>query len=300
MPNVIPGEATLESWSLPIPVTVFLILATFVYARGWLRLRKTFPNLISVKHIAGFVSGLVSVWIAVGSPLAKFDDELLSVHMVQHILLMAVAPALILLGAPALPLLHGLPKLFVQVVAGPFLRWAPVRWMEKVLTQPVFCWLVATVTVIGWHIPAVFALGLQSDSWHEGQHASFLAAGLLFWWPVIQPWPTVSRMSRWSVPIYLFLATLPCDALSAFLAFCDRVVYQSYLLAPHPLHISALQDQEWAGVVMWVSITFIYMVPAAVVAVRILSPLKADAERTAIGSQVVVNQGLQAPQAEVI
>jgi len=300
MTNVIPGEATLESWSLPIPVTLFLILATFIYARGWLRLRKTFPNLISVKHIAAFVSGLVSVWIAVGSPLAKFDDELLFVHMMQHILLMAVAPALILLGTPALPLLHGLPKLFVQVVAGPFLRWAPARWMEKVLTQPVFSWLAATVTVIVWHIPAVFALGLQSDSWHEGQHASFLAAGLLFWWPVIQPWPTVSRMSRWSAPIYLFLATLPCDALSAFLAFCDRVVYTSYLFAPRPLPISALQDQEWAGVFMWVAITFIYMVPAAVIAVRILSPLETPAQLTLIGSQDVVNDRLKPSQIQVV
>jgi cytochrome c oxidase assembly factor CtaG len=290
----------LEFWSLPIPVTVFLVLATFFYARGWLRLRKAFPNLVSIGHIAAFVSGLVSVWIAVGSPLAEFDDELLSVHMVQHILLMAVAPALILLGAPALPLLHGLPKRLVQGVAGPFLRWAPVRRTGRVLTLPIICWLAATITVIGWHVPAVFELGLQSDWWHEVQHASFFAAGLLFWWPVIQPWPSGSRTPRWSVPMYLFLATLPCDALSAFLAFCDRVVYTSYLFAPRPVHISALQDQEWAGVFMWVAVTFIYMVPAAVVAVRSLSPLKSHTQRTPNGSQILSNQGLEAPQVEVM
>jgi len=252
-------EAALDVWSFPIPLAVFLALATFLYARGWLRLRTVFPHLISAGQMTAFISGVFSVWIGVGSPLAVLDDELLSVHMVQHILLMAVAPALILLGAPALPLLHGLPKRLVQRAVGPLLRWSPIRSAGRALTHPIFCWLAATITVIGWHVPAIFELGLQSDRWHEIQHASFFAAGLLFWWPVIQPWPSVSRWPRWSVPVYLFLATLPCDALSAFLTFCDRVVYRSYLFAPRPLQISALQDQEWAGVLMWVSITFIYM-----------------------------------------
>src|SRR5258708_33061224 len=267
-------EAALDVWSFPIPLAVFLALATFLYARGWLRLRAVFPDLISAGQMTAFISGVLSVWIGVGSPLAVLDDELLSVHMVQHILLMAVAPALILLGAPALPLLHGLPKRFVQGAVGPFLRCGPVHWIVKILTHPAFCWFAATTTVIGWHVPAVFALGLRSQWWHEIQHASFLVSGLLFWWPVIQPWPSVARWPRWSIPLYLFLATLPCDALSAFLMFYDRVVYQSYLLAPRPLHISALQDQEWAGVLMWVCITFIYMAPAVVITVRILSPMR--------------------------
>ena len=264
----------MEASSFPITLTLFLALASFLYARGWLRLRAAFPHLISAGQMAAFISGIVSLWLALGSPLAVLDDELLSVHMTQHLLLMAVAPALILLGAPALPLLHGVPKRFVQSVLGPLLRWSPVRRTGRTLTHPVFCWLAATITVIGWHVPAVFELGLHSDSWHEIQHASFLLAGLLFWWPVIQPWPSVSRWPRWSIPVYLFLATLPCDALSAFLTFCDRVVYQSYLFAPRPLHISAVQDQEWAGVLMWVSITFIYVAPAVVITVQTLAPVR--------------------------
>ena len=284
-------EAALEVWSFPIPLTLFLALATFLYARGWLRLRTAFPHLISVGQMAAFISGVFSVWTAVGSPLAALDDELLSIHMIQHLLLMAVGPALILLGAPALPLLHGLPKRFVQSVLGPLLRWSPVRWAGRALTHPVSCWLAATITVTGWHVPALFELGLHADRWHEIQHASFFAAGLLFWWPAIQPWPSVSRWPRWSVPIYLFLATLPCDALSAFLTFCDRVVYRSYLFAPRPLQISALQDQEWAGVLMWVSITFIYMVPAVMITVRTLAPPR---------DQPALEPLFEAPQIEVV
>src|SRR5258707_284114 len=209
--------------------------------------------------------------------------------MVQHLLLMAVAPPLIFVGRPAVSLLHGIPKRLVRVIVGPFLRWAPVRWLGKNILHPVFFWIAATMTVIAWHVPAVFALGLHSPAWHEIQHVSFLLAGFLFWWPVM---PSASRSPGWSAPLYLFLATLPCDALSAFLTFCGRVVYPSYLSASNPFGISALQDQEWAGVLMWVSITFIYMVPALALTVRILSPAAppGNSQAVALGSQTVANQ----------
>ena len=262
----------MHEWSFPIPLIVFLALVVSFYARGWLHLRKAFPRLITLAHLSAFAGGIILIFIAVASPLAMMDHELLSVHMVQHLLLMAVAPPLVMLGSPVPALLHGLPKRLVQGCLGPFLRSPLLRHLGRFISHPAFCWLAATLTVIGWHLPSLFALGLHSAGWHEIQHASFLLAGFLFWWPVIQPWPSASRSPGWSAPLYLFLATLPCDALSAFLTFCGRVIYPSYLSASHPLHTSALQDQEWAGVLMWVSVTFIYMLPALVLTVRLLSP----------------------------
>jgi cytochrome c oxidase assembly factor CtaG len=147
-----------------------------------------------------------------------------------------------------------------------------VRALGRVLGQPVVCWSVATVTFIGWHTPAMFQLGLRSEGWHAVEHASFLAGGLLFWWPVVQPWPSTAKWPRWSVPVYLFLATLPCDALSAFLAFSDRVVYPAYLSAPRHFGLSVLQDQECAGAVMWLCVTIAYVIPAAVIMTKMLSP----------------------------
>jgi len=122
-----------------------------------------------------------------------------------------------------------------------------------------------------WHVPAVFELGMRAHWWHHVQFTCFLAAGLLFWWPVIQPWQK-ARWSRWSIPVYLFLATLPCDVLSAYLTFCDDVVYAPYLSASAALTASALQDQQVAGALMWVFITFAYLVPAVVITMQILSP----------------------------
>ena len=264
----------MHAWSFPIPLTAFLTLVVSFYARGWLHLRRAFPQLITLAHLSAFAGGIISIFIAVASPLAVMDHELLSVHMVQHLLLMAVAPPLVLLGPPVPALLHGLPKRFVQGGLGPFLRSPVLRRLGRFISHPAFCWFAGTLTVIGWHLPSLFALGLHSAGWHEIQHASFLLAGLLFWWPVVQPWPSASGSPGWSAPLYLFLATLPCDALSAFLTFCGRAIYPSYLSASHSLHISALQDQEWAGVLMWVSVTFIYMLPALVLTVRLLSPPK--------------------------
>ena len=231
-------QSILESWSPPIGVNVALALAVLVYGRGWISLRGAFPKLISAWRLAAFLAGIASVWIAIGSPVNAFDDVSLTVHMAQHLLLMAVAPALILLAAPALPVLRGLPQWTVRMVVAPALRWNPVKWFGRSLSKPAICWLAASLALIGWHIPAVFDLALRWGWLHELEHASFFAAGLLFWWPVIQPWPSVARWPRWSIPLYLFCATLPCDLLSGFLVFCDRVVYSSYLSDPSLFHMS--------------------------------------------------------------
>jgi putative membrane protein len=263
-------QFALDSWSLPIPVTVALIVTAFIYVRGWLHLRRAVPNAIPTSRMAAFLSGLFSVWLAVASPLGALDEQWLSVHMVQHLLLMTVAPPLILLGAPPLLLLRGLPPAFNRSFLCPFLRWSFVEHIGYLVREPLFCWLASTMVLIGWHVPAAFSLGLQSHFWHEVEHASFFVAGLLFWRPVISPWPSVPRHSRWSIVLYLFLATLPCDALSAYLAFCDRVVYPEYLSASRQFSMTALQDQECAGALMWVFVTFAYLLPAVFLTTNLL------------------------------
>jgi cytochrome c oxidase assembly factor CtaG len=242
-----------------IAVTLALIAVALLYVRGWFGLRRTLPNVLSMGQLAAFVSGVLALWAAVASPLAVLDHRLLTAHMAQHLLLMTVAAPLILLGAPVIALMHAFPRI------------RPVRGLHF-LTHPAFCWLASTLTVIGWHVPTLFVLGMRSEGWHLAEHASFFAAGLLFWWPVIQPWPSLARWPRWSVPLYLFLATLPCDVLSAFLTFSGRVVYPHYLYAQRLFDLSALGDQEWAGALMWVWVTFAYLAPAAVVTIQMLSP----------------------------
>ena len=104
----------MQSWSLPLAITFGLVVTALVYLRGWLSLRNAFPNLIAGWRLAAFMSGLFSVWIAVASPLATLDHQSLTIHMMKHLLLMTVAAPLLLAGAPAFPLVCGLPKLFIK------------------------------------------------------------------------------------------------------------------------------------------------------------------------------------------
>jgi len=253
-------------------LSTILLIVALVYYRGWVRLCELLPTVRSRWWPFAFIGGLFALWAAIESPLAALDEELLSVHMVQHLLLSVVAAPLILLGAPALPLLHGVPRRFMlRDGLAHVLRSRPLRALGRALAQPAICWSVAIVTFIGWHTPQLFQLGLRSEPWHAVEHASFLGSGLMFWWPVVQPWPSTANWPRWWVPLYLFAATLPCDGLSAFLAFSDRVVYPAYLSAPRHFGLSALQDQECAGALMWLCVTIAYVIPAAVVTTTLLS-----------------------------
>jgi putative membrane protein len=280
-------QSILQSWSAPLGLDVALCLAAFLYMRGWLHLREVFPKVFPAWRLAAFLAGIASIWIAIGSPVDAFDELSLTVHMIQHLLLMAIAPLLILLGAPALPLLHGLPQSLARGVVGPILRWGPAKWFGRAITSPAIAWLVAALTLLVWHIPAVFDLTLRLDSLHKFEHATFFAAGLIFWWPVIQPWPSTARGPRWAIPLYLFAATLPCDALSGFLVFCDRVVYSSYLSAPRVFKMSPLQDQECAAALMWVCVTIIFLVPAVIVTMQILSPHRARPSQEPFAARLV-------------
>jgi putative membrane protein len=263
------GHHASGPWALPIPLTLVLLLVAYLYLRGCAQLRST-ANPIPAWRAASFIIGLLLLWLALGSPLAFLDARFLTAHMAQHLLLMTIAPALILLGAPVLAFNYGLPRFFLQQILVPTLKTPPLPALGKFLANPIVCWLAATAALTVWHVPSIFTLAFSSHPLHLVEHASFLLAGFLFWWPVIQPWPSVPIWPRWLLLIYLFLATLPCDILSAYLTFCDRVVYPVYLSNEPPRRISAMADQQWAGTLMWTCVTLIYLVPATILTVRLL------------------------------
>ncbi len=250
---------------------VALVLVSFSYLRGWRRIRGVSTSTIPAWRGASFLFGMSLVWAALGSPLVAYDHELLTVHMIQHLLLMTFAPALILLGEPLLAFSHGLPRLG-KIVVGPLFRQPFAQRLGRKLSQPALCWIVSASTLMGWHVPALFAFGMHSEVWHCVEQTSFLGAGFLFWLPVIQPWPSVSTGPQWWTLLYLFLATLPCDILSGFLVFSDRVAYPVYFSMPRHFGFSVLEDQQCAAALMWTCVTLIYLVPAAILSTRLLSP----------------------------
>jgi putative membrane protein len=264
-------HASFESLWVSAP----LILVALVYARGWLRVRKLELHTIETWRAGSFVLGLLFIWLAVASPIAALDHELLTIHMVQHLLLMTLAPPLIWFGAPMKPLLHGLPQGFGNIMSH-FFRSPPIQRLGRAIAHSAVCWLAAAATLVGWHVPSLFALGMRSGLWHTIEQVSFLASGLLFWWPVIKPGEGKSNGSEWPILLYLFVATLPCDILSGFLVFCNRVVYPVFLSSPQSNGLSALEDQQCAGALMWTCVTLVYLIAAAIFAAHLLSPHRSE------------------------
>jgi cytochrome c oxidase assembly factor CtaG len=236
-------------WTIGVGIAV-LVLAVGYVREAWRRWALGSP--IPAWRVASFFAGLASALLAVASPIGTGDERLLTFHMVQHLLLMTVAPPLIFLGEPV-------STLWRHPTTGP-------RRARATLSLAVY-WIPATATLIGWHIPAAFAVALRSQTWHAVEQASFLLAGLLFWWPVVQPWPSRPE-PRWSIVLYLFLATLPCDILSGFLVFSDRVAYSVYLSTGS--RFTALADQQCAGAVMWTCVTVVYLVAGMMVSTQLL------------------------------
>ena len=251
-------------------VSASLILVALIYLRGLLRLRRLDLDGVQAWHAGGFILGLFLVWLATASPLSSLDHESLTAHMVQHLLLMTFAAPSILLGKPVKTLIYGMPHRLVQVMGRSF-QSTGLHQVWSALAHPAICWLGAAITLVAWHIPAVFALGLRSQMWHGIEQVSFLASGLLFWWPVVQPWRSASKWPESSLLVYLFLATLPCDILSGFLVFCERVVYPVYFSSSQPFGLSALEDQQCAGALMWTCVTVVYVIAGAIVTARLLS-----------------------------
>jgi putative membrane protein len=190
--------------------------------------------------------------------------------MVQHLILMSIAPPLILLGAPSVPFLRGMPRFIIRGFVGPLLRLRVLRQIGHGLFHPATGWLALNLAYLGWHIPAAYELALRSDAWHEVEHACFFSTSTLFWWTVLQPWPSRLVWSRWATIPYLLGADLVNTAVSAFFAFSGRVLYASYANQPRTVSFSPLDDQKAAGAFMWVIGSLLYLVPAVMIVFNLL------------------------------
>jgi cytochrome c oxidase assembly factor CtaG/polyferredoxin len=272
--------AALLSWRLDVRLLLLLFVLSALYVRGWWRLHRERPQRYTPARLASFLGGLAVLFLAIASPLDAFASLLLQAHMIQHLLLLMIAPPLIWLGQPILPVLRGLPGRVLKNGLGPFLSSHELRRAGRAITHPVVCWLAMAAAVIFWHTPRWYELGLASPAWHEIEHASFFTAALLFWWPVVQVWPSRPIGPRWAIVPYLVLADLVNTGLSAWLVFSSSVVYRTYEIAPRLGGLSALDDQATAGAIMWVPGSIAYLLPALVVAMQALGGTLLVARRT--------------------
>ncbi len=252
-------EASLLLWALE-PAVVASLLAAGLYLRGWTILSRRMPGRFGASRLVALMTGLATVILALSPPLDVLAPVLLRAHMIQHLLLMMVVPPILWMGAPVAPMLRGLPR--------PIRRWAALvlaspagRRLARVLESPAISGAAFFIAFWTWHVPVLYDLALHSDFWHHVEHACFFATAVLFWRPVILPWPGHSSWPRWAMIPYLVLADLQNSVLAAVLTFSDRVIYSAYEAVPRSQGITALEDQAIAGVIMWVPGSLAFLLP---------------------------------------
>jgi putative membrane protein len=265
-------------WDVPWIVTSALALTAVIYLRGWVRIRRTRPEQFTHWQLTSFLAGIIALFVAVASPLDTFSESLLFMHMGQHFVLMSIAPPLIILGAPVVPMLRGLPRWAIRLLRPLFISRA-LPAAGRFLTNQRVAWLAMSAAFIGWHIPRAYEFALSSEGWHNLEHACFFFTNLMFWWPIIRPWPFRSSISRWTLIPYLLLADGVNTVLSAFLCFSGRLLYPSYAELPRPFDLNPLTDQVAAGAFMWVMGTMVYLLPNIIIVALMVSPKMTRSEQ---------------------
>jgi putative membrane protein len=256
------AAGTQYSWSLEPQVLVWLALAGGLY--GW-RFRALHggggagATASDYARAAAFAAGLVVVALALMSPIDTLGDErLFSVHMAQHLLIMDVAPILVLLGLSR-PIMRPLVR-----------RLRPLEQGLGYAAHPVTV-LVAMVAVIwAWHLPALYDLALEHAWAHELEHLAFFAAGLAFWWYVIEPIPPRQRLEGMGTVAYVAGAKLLLGLLGLVLAFSPSAFYDFYEAAPRTWGLTALEDQNVGGLVMMLEQTLVLATFFAILFARML------------------------------
>jgi cytochrome c oxidase assembly factor CtaG len=243
-----------------------LLAGGWLYARGAARLwRRAGPGRGVRRWEAGsFAAGWAALVLALASPLHPLGEALFSAHMVQHELLMVVAAPLLVLGRPVVPLLWALPVPGRRALGG-WAKGPAVRGAWGAVSGPTGAWLLHGAALWIWHVPALYALSVRSGAAHAAQHAAFLGTALVFWWAVLPVWRR--RTGHGAAVFALFATVVHSGALGALLTVAPRPLYPVSDAAAAAWGLTPLEDQQLAGLVMWVPAGLAYAVAGLVLAV---------------------------------
>jgi putative membrane protein len=259
-----------SSWTGDPLVTVPMLVTSSLFAMGALQIRHRlgrFPPGFGIRHIVSFYVGITLLAIALVSPLEGLSKPLLSAHMIQHILLIAVAPPLLVLGKPDVAWLWALPSGW----GGGFVKSKTVRRVLAVLspfTKPIPAAAVHMAVLWVWHSPMLFDAAVASDFIHWLEHLMFFGTALLFWRAVIRA--SSGRQAAAAALIACFVTLMQSGLLSALLSFAREALYDT----PHTgsWGLTALEDQQLAGAIMSLPMCGIYLLTGLGMALRLLTP----------------------------
>lgn len=268
-----------RAWSLEPLELVALAIAAGGYAVGlrrlWHRSYTGRPRL--ARRTVAFVAGFLALAAALVSPLDALGSALFAGHMLQHVVLMVVAAPLLVLARPLAPWLWALPPAWRRRVGRVFGS-GLVRGVWRGLTRPAVAWTLHAVALWSWHAPALYEATLRSDAIHVAQHASFFFTALLFWWVPIHGRGSAAAVRAAGIP-YLFTTALHGSVLSALLAFSSHPWYPIYERTAAWWGLSALEDQQLGGLIMWGVSGVVYVAAAIVLTGACLRAVECDVAR---------------------
>ena len=236
------AEFSWTDWHTHPSVIAGLLALTVGYllAVGPLRQRFGWAEEVNSTKVIAFLAGVFVLFVALLSPLHELGDNyLFSAHMIQHLLLILVAPPLLLLGTP-------------DWLLRPLIRPRWIMATVQFLTKPVVAFFLVNVIFAMWHVPALYDLTLESREAHVIEHLMFIVSGFILWLPILSPMPELPRSSYLIQTVYLFLQPTVPSLLGAIIAFSDRILYSGYAVAPRVWDLSPKSDQQLGGLIMWV------------------------------------------------
>lgn len=244
------------AWEPSILIGLAALAAAYMLIVGPLRRRFAWGSPVSFLQQAAFYAGLLSVFVALVSPLDYLSDELsFGAHMAQHLLLMFVAPPLWLLGTP-------------DWLVEKLLTVEGICRVYLVLTHPAVALIIFSGTMWVWHVPRIYDAALSYEWLHVVEHLAFMAAAVIGWWPALGYRPHRARLAEPKQVLYLFAFTMPCTALAALITLSPIVLYPFYGEAPLILGLTPLADQQLGGLLMWLPADMITMAAAITALIR--------------------------------
>lgn len=240
------------AWSFE-PFVVFAVLATvLLYAAGLSRIRQHVPGW----QIGCFGAGMFALALTLLSPIHQLGSELFWAHMTQHELIMLIAAPLMVLGQPGVVMLWALP-MRTRAALGMLAKNGSVAVTWAVISAPIAAWLIHGGTLWLWHLPALYQATLESEVVHAAQHGTFLFTALLFWWTLIRG--RGGHMSHGAAVAYIFTTAVHTSVLGALLTCSSQLWYPIYQGRTQGFGLSALQDQQLGGLIMWVPAGLVYI-----------------------------------------
>jgi putative membrane protein len=207
-----------------------------------------------------FGAGWLTLVVALSPPLDEWSEQSLAAHMVQHELLMVVAAPLIALAAPLVAFLWAVPSRVRQPL-GETVHRGPLTAVWRAMTSPSTVFLIYALALWVWHLPALYEAALEHEAIHAVQHLCFFGTATLFWWGLAHG--RQGRAGYGAAVIYLFITAVHGGVLGALLTVSPRVWYAPYL-AHHPAGLTPLEDQQLAGLLMWIPAGVAFVVGALV------------------------------------